>query len=309
MAIFQGFPNDFIFDDVAISNMYRHKKPEGKIMKKVIAIIFGILFVAPLMGTSAFAQQNAKGCQDHPFVTGMEGFYIHKCSKKEFSQQEFFDPATKKKVKVEGREYTVTYTLKKHARDTSKIQISRNYVNAVKAIGGEAYETHYHTYLKFTKDGNEIWADVRINLYGKWYNITIIEKKAMKQEVTADAKFMAEGINSTGHVSIYGIYFDFNRSNLKPESEPALSEIAKLLNENRNLKIFIVGHTDNVGAIEYNMKLSKARAETVVKALKTKYKVNPQQMRAFGVGQLAPVASNDTEEGKAKNRRVEITKQ
>jgi outer membrane protein OmpA-like peptidoglycan-associated protein len=131
----------------------------------------------------------------------------------------------------------------------------------------------------------------------------------MKQEVTADAKFMAEGISSTGHVAIYGIYFDFNKSDVKPESEPALTEIAKLLTGNPNLKVFIVGHTDNVGGIDYNMKLSQARADAVVKALTAKYKVNPQQMKAYGVGQLAPVASNDTEEGKAKNRRVELTKQ
>jgi len=131
----------------------------------------------------------------------------------------------------------------------------------------------------------------------------------MKQEIIADAKFMAEGLSSTGHVAIYGIYFDFNKSDLKPESEPALNEIAKLLTGNLNLKVFIVGHTDNIGGVDYNMKLSQTRADAVVKALTTKYKINPQRLKAYGAGQMAPVASNKTEEGQAKNRRVELVEQ
>jgi outer membrane protein OmpA-like peptidoglycan-associated protein len=120
---------------------------------------------------------------------------------------------------------------------------------------------------------------------------------------------MSEGISSTGHVAIYGIYFDFNKSDVKPESEPALQEISKLLSGNPNLKVFIVGHTDNVGGVDFNMKLSQLRADAVVKALTSKYKANPQQMKGYGVGQLAPVAPNKTEEGRAKNRRVELVEQ
>ncbi len=87
----------------------------------------------------------------------------------------------------------------------------------------------------------------------------------MKQEVIADAKFMAEGIRSTGHAAIYGIYFDFNKSDVKPESEPALQEMSKLLSGNPNLKVFTVGHTDNVCGVDFNMKLSQARAETIIR--------------------------------------------
>jgi OOP family OmpA-OmpF porin len=278
-------------------------------MQRVFAVVFCVVLVVVLIGSFAFAQQDAKGCKDHPSLTRMEGFYIKGCAKKDFDQHEFYDPATKQKVKVEGRKYYADYERKKDARETSNVQISRNYENAVKAIGGQAYSDSYNTYLKFAKDGKEIWADVRINLYGQWYNITIIEKEAMKQEVVADAKFMADGISSTGHVAIYGIYFDFNKSDIKPESESALNEIAKLLTGNPSLKVFIVGHTDNVGGVDYNMKLSQARADAVVKALTTKYKVKPQSLKAYGVGQLAPVAPNKTEEGRAKNRRVELVEQ
>lgn len=87
----------------------------------------------------------------------------------------------------------------------------------------------------------------------------------MKQEILADAKFMAEGINPAGHVAIYGIYFDFNKADVKPESEPVLKEITKLLQQDARLKLYVVGHTDNVGGFDYNRKLSQQRAEAVLK--------------------------------------------
>ena len=156
--------------------------------------------------------------------------------------------------------------------------------------------------------GRRFW--VEFNPYGdNRYYLTFVEKEGMKQKVTADAKFMADGISSTGHVAIYGIYFDFNKSEIKPESDPALQEINKLLANNTNLKVFIVGHTDNVGGVDYNMKLSQARADVVVKVLTAQYKINPQRLKAYGVGQLAPVAPNKTEDGRAKNRRVELVEQ
>ncbi|MEW6570286.1 MAG: OmpA family protein [Nitrospirota bacterium] len=144
---------------------------------------------------------------------------------------------------------------------------------------------------------------------GEKYELTIVEKAEMAQEVVADAKSLMSDIQATGHASVYGIYFDFNKADIKPESEAAIKEIAKLLQQNSRLKLYVVGHTDNVGTLDYNMKLSKARADAVVKELVAKYKISAQRLNAFGVGSLAPVASNDVEEGRAKNRRVELVKQ
>jgi len=140
------------------------------------------------------------------------------------------------------------------------------------------------------------------------YELTIIEKKAMVQEVVADAKSLAQDIRTTGHASVYGIHFDFNKATVKQESEPTLKEIAKLLKQDPKLNLYVVGHTDSVGKIAYNMKLSQTRAEAVVKALVTKHGVSPNRLKPYGVGPLAPVASNETEEGKALNRRVELVK-
>jgi outer membrane protein OmpA-like peptidoglycan-associated protein len=99
------------------------------------------------------------------------------------------------------------------------------------------------------------------------------------------------------------------QTRIKPESDAAISEIAKLLENDDALKVYIVGHTDNVGSFDSNMKLSMSRAEAVAKALTGKYGIAAARLKPHGVASLSPVASNDTEDGKAKNRRVELVKQ
>jgi outer membrane protein OmpA-like peptidoglycan-associated protein len=141
------------------------------------------------------------------------------------------------------------------------------------------------------------------------YRLTIVERETMKQEVVANAEAMGNDITATGHVSVYGIYFDTGKSDIKTESDPALSEIANLLKNSSALNLYVVGHTDNVGSFDSNMKLSKDRADAVVKALTGKYGIAPGRLKAHGVSSLSPVASNDTEEGRSKNRRVELVKQ
>ncbi|MCM8807894.1 MAG: OmpA family protein, partial [Candidatus Omnitrophica bacterium] len=136
----------------------------------------------------------------------------------------------------------------------------------------------------------------------------IVEKKEMEIELIT-AKDIYEKLKTEGHIAIYGIYFDFDKADIKPESEPTLKEIARFLRENPEIRVYIVGHTDNVGKLDYNMELSRKRAENVVKELVNKYGISKERLKAFGVGPLAPVSSNDTEEGRAKNRRVEIVKE
>jgi outer membrane protein OmpA-like peptidoglycan-associated protein len=120
---------------------------------------------------------------------------------------------------------------------------------------------------------------------------------------------MGNDIYNTGHVSVYGIYFDSGKTELKPESDTAMVQISKLLLNNGSLKLYVVGHTDNVGTIDANMKLSKDRADAVVNTLVTKYGIQSTRLKSYGVASLAPVSSNDNEDGRAKNRRVELVKQ
>jgi OmpA-OmpF porin, OOP family len=127
--------------------------------------------------------------------------------------------------------------------------------------------------------------------------------------VTVDASAMAKEIETTGHVPLYGIHFDTNKAELKPESDGALQEIAKLLKQDTTLRLLVVGHTDNVGGFDANMALSESRAAAVFQALTSKHGIAPARLRAVGVGMAAPVASNETEDGRAKNRRVELVRQ
>ena len=145
---------------------------------------------------------------------------------------------------------------------------------------------------------------------GAYIAVDIIEEKAMVQNmVTVSAGEMAKAIGATGRVALYGIFFDFNKADIKPESKPALDEIAKLLKNEPALKLYVVGHTDNVGGLEANMALSKNRADAVVRALQKDYGVDPSRLKPHGVAFLAPTAPNTTEEGRAKNRRVELVPQ
>ena len=140
--------------------------------------------------------------------------------------------------------------------------------------------------------------------------LEVIESKGMDTDmVTVDAEAMAKGIDATGHIAIYGVYFDTNSAEIKAESAPTLKEISKLLNDRSSLKLLVVGHTDNQGEYDYNMGLSGRRAEAVARALTGQNSIDETRLRAAGVGYLAPVASNDTEAGRKKNRRVELVKQ
>jgi outer membrane protein OmpA-like peptidoglycan-associated protein len=125
----------------------------------------------------------------------------------------------------------------------------------------------------------------------------------------ADAAALGNDIGATGHAAVYGINFDTGKSTIKPESAQALGEIAKLLTADPSLKVFVVGHTDNVGGVDSNLKLSQDRAEAVLQALVRDHGIASARLRASGCGPFAPVASNDSEEGRAKNRRVELVKQ
>lgn len=139
--------------------------------------------------------------------------------------------------------------------------------------------------------------------------LDLVEGAPMEQKmVTVDAGEMAKGIASQGTVALYGIYFDTDKAEVKPESAPTLAEIAKLLAADPGLKLYVVGHTDAVGAYDYNMSLSQRRAQAVVQALVTGNGVGRDRLKAAGVGFLAPVGSNDSEDGRAKNRRVELVK-
>ncbi len=261
------------------------------------------------LSAQAPLQKDCTGCQDHPLFNRMEGYWIHGTVRHEFDAHAF-PVADNRTQSVEGRLTTIRYypqaswTVK-----PSALQILRNYENAVKAKGGAVvWAGKDRRVFRLNVQNQEVWVDLAAEFTGKYF-LTVVEKQAMKQDIVASAEALAGDIRQAGHAAVYGILFDTGKTELKPESDQALAEIAKLLGADPGLKLHVVGHTDSTGVFDANMRLSQGRADAVVDALVRRFGVAAARLRAHGVGPLAPVASNGDEEGKAKNRRVELVKQ
>ncbi|MEM7658803.1 MAG: OmpA family protein [Bacteroidota bacterium] len=140
-------------------------------------------------------------------------------------------------------------------------------------------------------------------------HLDVIEVKGAETgKVFADADFISQAIEDRGSVVIYGITFDFDQATIKPESAPTIAEIAKYLQSKPNISLFVVGHTDMKGSLEYNLRLSKNRAQAVVDALVEQHGIARTRLSADGVAFLSPKANNLTEEGRAINRRTELVR-
>ena len=175
-------------------------------------------------------------------------------------------------------------------------------------LGGSDF---YYAAAKKERAEGDIYAAVCVAL--GWFQkfplvqLDIIETKPMDMGmVTVDAEALEQGIKEKGSISVYGILFDTGKVDVKPESSAVLREIAAFLKKNPNMRLFIVGHTDNVGLLEFNLSLSQRRADAVVNILLSEYGVDNKRLHSAGIGPLSPVASNKTEAGRAKNRRVEL---
>lgn len=270
-----------------------------------------LAFAVSVFSAAACAAQgkDAANCKDHPLLTRLPDYWIEACTLKQFDAYAFM-VGKGKPAQIEGLFTNIRY--QPPAGLTTKpstLQVLRNVENAVKQIGGTVVATDQSKEtLKLTKDGKELWIEVWADYTGQ-YILTIVEKAAMVQELVANADAFADSLKTTGHIAVEGIYFETGKSELKPESATAIAEVAKLLKGDANLKLYVVGHTDNVGALEGNMKLSQSRAQSVVQALAKTHGIEAARIKAYGDGPYAPVASNDAEEGRAKNRRVELVKQ
>jgi outer membrane protein OmpA-like peptidoglycan-associated protein len=278
-----------------------------KLRMRLSLFILGMMF---LSSATSFAQQkDSKDCVDHPLFTRMPDVWIHGCDHKEFDAYNFA-VGPKKVEHVEGEIWKIHYYPQASSKThSSELQIHRNFENAVKDLGGTVVGSDgSKETFRLTKAGKDIWVEVWSEFTGK-YGLTIAERKSMSQDIKINAEMLLSSLKSTGHVEVQGIYFDTGKSELKPESQQSIAEIAKLLKSDPGLKLFVVGHTDNVGTVESNLKLSQDRAEAVVQALVRGEGIPAIRLRSFGCGPFAPNSSNDVETGRALNRRVELVKQ
>ncbi len=161
----------------------------------------------------------------------------------------------------------------------------------------DSSDLYVAVYTVFTQDGPVVRLD-------------IVEVRSMEEnQVVVSSVQIKNDIDRIGKAIISQIYFESGKATLLPSSEPALREIANFLKTNPALKVYIVGHTDNSGTLEFNLSLSQQRADAVIQELTRKYGIEASRLIGRGVGFLCPVASNDSDKGKARNRRVEIVKQ
>lgn len=281
-------------------------------MKRTLTGFFVTALLA--VGLAAGAQQKDDSkCKDHPLFTRMPTYWIHHCDEKQFDAYDFRVGMAKGKPvteHVEGHLWKISYYPQATAtQKPSDLQIIRNYENAVQKIGGTVvWSDKGRATFKILKDGHEIWVDLGAEFTGK-YGFVIVQREAMKQDVQANAEVFQNDIRASGHAAVYGILFDTDSAAIKLESAQAVGEVAKLLQGDPGLRIYVVGHTDNSGAVDHNLQLSLSRAQSVKQALVREHGIAADRLKAFGCGPYAPVASNDTEEGRAKNRRVELVKQ
>ena len=157
---------------------------------------------------------------------------------------------------------------------------------------------------------NEVYLGSSRGRWGPTARIYIVQPKPLDATLeVVKAEEIASQISTTGHVALYGILFDHDSARIKPESKETLAEIGRYLEANPQIKLYVVGHTDNTGAYEYNLGLSEHRAAAVVEMLAREHGVAAQRLKPVGVGPVAPAASNATKEGRARNRRVELVAQ
>jgi outer membrane protein OmpA-like peptidoglycan-associated protein len=278
-------------------------------MKTRSIILFFLIFV---FSRAVTAQEDE--IKDTPYFSGMNNFVIYNGEDIVFDSYNFYNG--KNCVTVEGRIFKRHYTLKEDADKSSPLQIKRNYSNAIKSMGGtiiydgepqdaECADNNGRQILtgKAVKDGNELWIEV-VPTGSEDYYMTIALKESMVQEVTANEIF--EALNRDGHIALY-INFDTGKSVIRDDSQPVIDQIVEMMKSNPDLKIGVEGHTDNVGNPASNKTLSVDRAKSVVAAIVSKG-ISSTRLSPSGYGQDKPVADNSTEEGRAKNRRVELIK-
>lgn len=259
-----------------------------------------------LVAMTAWAQQDVAGAKDHPLFTRMPGSYITSFELKDFDSVDMSAYFQGADGKWDGRRTELRYETPEGPRRPSMVQIERNYENALKKVGAKILQSDDRIVMaRLEKGGSVTRVFIQAFNDGAEYSVLIVEEAAMEQSVVADAAALKKGLAAEGRVALYGLYFDTGKAVLKPESAPTLEQVVKLLKGDAKLSLFVVGHTDAVGTVEANAKLSNERAAAVVKELVSRG-VEAARLKAAGVGPWSPVASNRSEDGKAKNRRVEL---
>lgn len=284
------------------------------------------------------AADDVDGAKEHPLFTRFPGAEITRYEELRYDERKLVASLSKQgalTVSAGGQYTSVHY---RFAKGTSRAEVLANYRRALSEAG---YATQYECQQEQCGDTDPYDAQTGINSYEEnqayLYAVkaegaeksylalylghtgsspleaslqTLQAKPADTEQVQATTPVRVRTqLQTTGRFAVYDILFDTDRATLKSESAPALGAIAQALKAQPELKLYVVGHTDNQGDYRHNLELSKQRAEAVVASLTEEHGVHAKRLIAQGVGPLAPVASNGDEAGKQKNRRVELVSQ
>ena len=256
--------------------------------------------------------QDAERCKDiePTYMQRLPGFYIGDCRFSEYKEHEFVYWVNGKATTLKKTGVYREIWYRKNPDDTrhfSSEEILLNYNNAILKNKGKVLDNSKTT-MTASINGREVVLQIPTSNSSDVgsYQVFMVEVASMNQEIALN---LGEAIDTDGKATLYGILFDTGKSDIKPESAESLKNIIDYLNANPTVEIIVVGHTDNVGAFTNNMTLSKSRAESIKNYLITTGKISSSRLMSDGVGSLCPVSTNATEEGKKRNRRVEIVKQ
>lgn len=300
-----------MFFSLALTTFSQNLEIKTLIMKKIVFTLILVLALSSII----HAQNDAEGCKDHSLLTRLENFYISGCEEN-YNEIQLRTSGSDVETK-EGNLFHIyyRYNFDAGAKAKSALQIIRNYETAITKNGGKLVYKNSNgmegaleaTYYLSTKE-KEYWIQL-VSFAGtdnaiEAFALNVLEMEPMKQEV--DAGRMFEEINKTGFIALY-ISFETGKSDIKPESQGIIDQIAAMLSDNPGLTVSIEGHTDNVGSPASNQTLSESRARSVMAAIIARG-IDKTRLSAKGWGQSKPMAGNSTEDGRAKNRRVEIVK-
>jgi outer membrane protein OmpA-like peptidoglycan-associated protein len=305
---------------------------------RVLSAFFFSAVMAVFASAALADKGDVAGSHDYAGIGRFGGSVITGYQVKDFDAAKvqaaaFKDGKPTKALRLEGRVSRIAY---KTAAGPSILEVSRNFEQQLTkagfktllacdtdACGGipftenvdvlpvpqmwvDGFDYHYFSARK-SESGRDTYAAVITSKNNDeiYTQLVVVQLNAMDNKMV-DAAAMAKGLGDKGHIALYGIYFDTDKTTLKPESRPTLDEIAKLLKNQPKLSVYIVGHTDTQGGYDYNMNLSRGRAQSVAADLVAHYGIDKARLKTAGVGFLAPLASNATEEGRALNRRTEL---
>jgi OOP family OmpA-OmpF porin len=254
-------------------------------------------------------EQDAEGCKDSKILPRFRNSVIAECSRKEFDAAELLVGMKEDEEQLRSLEGQVEIITYEYPEGISPLQIARNAEAALRQAGFQVIFSGKDAWLNpaVTARKGAQWILVRLNPGDKRYTVTAVLVKEMTQEMTANAEGLAAEIEKAGRVAVYGIHFDTGKATIRPESEPVLNELVKLMTAHPDWRFRIEGHTDSTGSKAANQTLSAQRAASVAAWL-TAHGIDQSRLITQGFGDSQPVADNATEEGRAKNRRVELVK-